>query len=61
MYMNLYDLLKIKKICEEVEVEHFILQQTSTGIGRILNMTYETIVAEYAARVSIEISGTESW
>jgi hypothetical protein len=59
--MNVYELDKIKKVCEAVDIEDFVLKQTSTGIGRILTMTYETTIQEYDARVSIEISGIESW
>jgi len=61
MNINIYDLNKIKEICEAIGVEDFILEYTSTGIGSILTMTYETTIEEYAAQVSIEISGTESW
>ena len=60
--LNIYDLNKIKKICEEVGTEYFTLEQTNeSGIGRILTLTYETEIADYPAKVSVEVSGVESW
>lgn len=60
--LNIYDLNKIKSICEDVGTEYFTLEQDSTsGIGSVLTMTYETEIADYPARVSIEVSGVDSW
>jgi hypothetical protein len=60
--LNIFELNKIKKICEEVSTEYFTLEQdNSSGIGSILKFTYETEIAGYPARVSIEVSGVESW
>ena len=60
--LNIFELNKIKKICEEVSTEYFTLQQdNSSGIGSILTMSYETEIADYPARVSIEVSGVENW
>lgn len=60
--LNVFELNKIKKICEAVGTEYFTLEQTNTsGIGKILTFTYETEIAEYPARVSIEVSGVENW
>jgi hypothetical protein len=60
--LNIFELNKIKKICEEVSTEYFTLEQTNTsGIGSVLTFTYETEIADYPARVSIEVSGVENW
>jgi hypothetical protein len=60
--LNIFELNKIKKICEEVGTEYFTLAQTNTsGIGSVLTFTYETEIADYPARVSIEVSGVENW
>ena len=36
-------------------------QDFGSGIGSILTLTYETEIADHPARVSIEVSGVESW
>ena len=62
IHLNIFELNKIKKICEEVGIEHFVLEQNnSSGIGSILTMSYETKIADYPATVSIEVSGVENW
>ena len=60
--LNVFELDKIKKICEEVGTEYFTLEQSKhSGIGSILTLTYNTEVAGYPAKMSIEVSGVESW
>jgi hypothetical protein len=60
--LNIFELNKIKKICEEVSTEYFTLEQdNSSGIGSVLTLTYETEIADYPATVTIEVSGVESW
>ena len=60
--LNIYELNKIKSICEDVGTEYFTLNQdSSSGIGSVLTLTYETEIADYPARVSIEVSGVDSW
>ena len=60
--LNIYELNKIKSICEDVGTDYFTLEQDSTsGIGSVLTMTYETEIADYPAKVSIEVSGVDSW
>jgi hypothetical protein len=60
--LNIYELNKIKSICEDVGTDYFTLEQdSSSGIGSVLTMTYETEIADYPARVSIEVSGVDSW
>jgi hypothetical protein len=60
--LNIYELNKIKTICEEVGTEYFTLEQTNqSGIGSILILTYETEVAGYPAKMSIEVTGVENW
>ena len=60
--LNIYELNKIKEICESVGTEYFTLKQdSSSGIGSILTLTYETEIANYPAKVTVEVSGVESW
>jgi hypothetical protein len=60
--LNVFELDKIKKICEEVGTEYFELTQTNdSGIGSILTLTYDTEIADYSAKISIEVSGVENW
>ena len=60
--LNIFELNKIKKICEEVSTEYFTLEQdNSSGIGSVLKLTYETEIADYPATVTIEVSGVENW
>jgi hypothetical protein len=62
IHLTISELDKIKKICERVGTEHFVLEQnSSSGIGSILTMSYETEIADYPAKVSIEVSGVENW
>jgi hypothetical protein len=60
--LNIFELNKIKTICEAVGTEYFTLEQTnSSGIGRVLTMIYDTEIADYPASVRIEVSGVETW
>jgi len=60
--MNIFELNKIKKICEEAGTEYFTLEQTtSSGIGSILTLTYDTEVAGYPAKMTVQVSGVENW
>jgi hypothetical protein len=62
IHLNIFELDKIKKICESVGTEYFILKQESTsGIGSVLTLTYETEIADHPATVSVEVSGVENW
>ncbi len=60
--LNIYELDKIKTICKSVGTEYFTLEQdSSSGIGSVLTLTYETEIADYPARISIEVTGVDSW
>jgi len=60
--LNIFELDKIKTICETVGTEYFTLEQdVKSGIGSILTLTYETEIADYPASVRIEVSGVENW
>lgn len=60
--LNISDLEQIQKICEIAGVEHFALtQDNSSGIGGILILTYDTTVGGRPAKISVEISGVDSW
>jgi hypothetical protein len=62
IHLNVFELDKIKKICETTGVEYFVLEKTNnSGIGSILTLTYETEVADYPAKVSVEVTGVENW
>jgi hypothetical protein len=60
--LSVFELDKIKTICESVGTEYFTLKQESTsGIGSVLTLTYETEIADYPAKVSVEVTGVENW
>jgi hypothetical protein len=60
--LNVFELDKIKKICEEVGTEYFTLEQTNkSGVGSILTMTYDTFVADHPAKMIVEVTGVETW
>jgi hypothetical protein len=60
--INIFELNKIKSICEAVGTEYFTLEQdVKSGIGSILTLTYDTEIADYPATVKIEVSGVENW
>lgn len=60
--LSVFELDKVKTICESAGTEYFTLEQTSSsGVGRVLTMTYETEIADYPASVKIEVSGVETW
>jgi hypothetical protein len=60
--LNVFELDKIKQICESVGTEYFTLDQDfGSGIGSVLTLTYETEIADHPATVSIEVSGVENW
>ena len=60
--LSIFELDKIKTICESVGTEYFTLKQESTsGIGSVLTLTYETEIVDYPAKVSVEVTGVENW
>ena len=60
--LNIYDLNKIKMICEEVGTEYFTLEEENkSGIGSIITVSYQTMIADYPATVKIGVRGMESW
>jgi hypothetical protein len=60
--LNIFELNKIKKICEEVGTEYFTLEQTNaSGIGSVLTFIYETEIADHPATISIEVRGVDNW
>ena len=60
--LNIFELNKIKTICEAVGTEYFTLaQDKSSGIGSVLTLIYDTEIADYPATVKIEVSGVEKW
>lgn len=62
IHLNIFELDKIKQICQEVGTEYFTLEQSKdSGIGTVLTLTYATEVAGNPAKISIEVTGVESW
>jgi hypothetical protein len=62
IHLNVYDLDKIKKICTEAGTEYFTLEEENkSGIGSILTLSYNTMIADYPAIVRVEVRGVESW
>ena len=62
IHLNVYELDKIKKICTEVGTEYFTLEEENkSGIGTILTVSYDTMIADYPAVVRVEVRGVESW
>ena len=60
--LNLFELEKIRKICEETGTEYFTLEQESrSGIGTIVVLSYDTMIADYPATVRVEVRGVDSW
>jgi hypothetical protein len=62
IHLSMRDLEKIKHICEQVDTEYFSLEEENkSGIGSILSVCYDTMIANYPATVRIEVRGVESW
>lgn len=60
--LNLIELARIQEVCAAVGTEYFTLESsTSSGIGRVLTLTYDTEIADYPAKVTVEIAGSMSW
>jgi hypothetical protein len=62
MNLSMFELEEIKKICQSVGTEYFTLERkNASGIGSILTVTYETEIADYPAKVTVEVSGVDRW
>jgi hypothetical protein len=60
--LNIFELDKIKRICQAVGTEYFTLEQSKeSGIGTVLTLTYDTEIADYPAKISIEVTGVKDW
>ena len=60
--LNIFELNTIKKICEAAGTEYFTLEEEAkSGIGSILTVSYQTMIADYPATVRVEARGVESW
>jgi hypothetical protein len=60
--LNVFELDKIKQICESAGTEYFTLEQsTGSGIGSILTLSYDTEIADFPATVKVEVTGVENW
>ena len=62
IHLNIFELDKIKQICQEVGTEYFTLEQSKeSGIGTVLTLTYSAEIAGNPAKISVEVTGVESW
>jgi hypothetical protein len=62
IHLNLHDLEKVKRICEEAGIEYFTLEEENkSGIGSILYVCYDTMIADSPAVVRVEVRGVDSW
>ena len=60
--LTLDELMKVKNIAEKLGVENFTLSKgNSNGIGATLTLSYLTIVEDYQARVSIDVTDYSNW
>jgi hypothetical protein len=60
--LNVFELDKIKQICESAGTEYFTLEQsTGSGIGSILTLIYDTEIADFPATVRVEVTGVKNW
>ena len=60
--LSVFELDKIKTICESAGTEYFTLEQSvGSGIGSILTLSYDTEIADFPATVRVEVTGVESW
>jgi hypothetical protein len=60
--LTIKEIQKITEICEEAKVESFTLDQESgSGIGSILTMSFDTFVADFPAKVIVELRGIKDW
>jgi hypothetical protein len=60
--LSVKDLDTMKKICDELGIDQFIVKQDGTnGIGSVLTLSYDTFVADYKATMKVEINGVKDW
>ena len=60
--LSVFELDKIKQICESAGTEYFTLEQSvGSGIGRILTLIYDTEIADFPATVRVEVTSVVSW
>jgi hypothetical protein len=60
--LSIKDLKKIKDIVNELDIEEFTLKQESvSGIGSILTLECGTFVADYPAKIVVEVNDVEAW
>jgi hypothetical protein len=60
--LSVKDLDTMKKICDELDIEQFIVKQDGTnGIGSVLTLSYDTFVADHKATMTVIINGVKDW
>jgi hypothetical protein len=63
MYLHKDDLKKMLEVLESfpnIEVLK-VDQDTSSGIGAVTTVSFDTVVNDWNSQVTIEISGVENW
>ena len=60
--LTLDELMKVKEIVEKTNIENFTLSKgNNNGIGSTLTLSYLTIIEDYQARVSIDVTDYTNW
>jgi hypothetical protein len=60
--LSVKDLDTMKKICDELGIDQFIVKQDGTnGIGTVLTLSYDTFVADHKATMTVVINGVKDW
>jgi hypothetical protein len=60
--LSVKDLDTMKKICDELDIDQFIVKQDGTnGIGTVLTLSYDTFVADHKATMTVVINGVKDW
>jgi hypothetical protein len=63
MYLHKHNIEKILSVLEKFpNVNSFELNETKhSGVGSILTITFDQVVNEVNAQITVEISGVENW
>jgi hypothetical protein len=53
---------RIRRICGDLDINYFTLtQDTSSGIGSTLTLSYDTELKGYAVNITMQVTGSEDW
>jgi len=60
--LSIDEIDRIRRICTDLDINYFTLEQdSSSGIGSTLTLTYDTELKGYSASIRIEVTGSENW